>query len=89
MENAEARIEMDASFENYTPPESVSKDTVSKEQSFVNDVKKLAENYGLDFIVATRNGVFYCEPGDSEVLKAVASCILEENGKPENVRLNN
>ena len=89
MENTEARIEMDASFENYIPPEAGTGEFISKEQAFVEDVKKLAENGGLDFVVATCGGVFYCKPGDSEVLKSVASCILEENGKPENIRLNN
>lgn len=85
----EATIEVDQSFENYTPPEAVVSNETDKFHKFIENVKQLAANYGVDYFVATRNGLYAYQTGDSEVLKAIAKVALEENGKPENIPMNN
>jgi hypothetical protein len=85
----EAKIEVDNSFENYVPPVGDTANQPSKEEQFANAVRDLAKKYDVKYFVATRNGIFNYDTGDSEVLKAIAGFAWETNNKPENVPMNN
>jgi ligand-binding sensor domain-containing protein len=89
MGNMDAKIEVDNSFENYVKPEESGTEVISKEEAFVNAVEQAAKQFGVDYFVATRKGLFRYDAGDSEVLKAIAAYAWEINNKPENIPMNN
>jgi ligand-binding sensor domain-containing protein len=89
MGNMDAKIEVDNSFENYVKPEESGTEVISKEEAFVNAVEQAAKQFGVDYFVATRKGLFRYDTGDSEVLKAIATYAWEINNKPENIPMNN
>lgn len=83
---------MDLSYENYTPPTEDGIDTTrnAKLQEFAKKVVDLAADYGNpDFIFATRNGVYAARVNDSLPLKELEAKLIEINGRPENIKLNN
>lgn len=80
----------DLSYENYTPPQSGVDVPPTKEEKFLTDVSELATKNGItDFVIATRDGKYLCKPGDSLVLEEIAAKVVEINGRPENVKMNN
>lgn len=89
MGNMDAKIEVDNSFENYVKPEESGTEVISKEEAFINAVEQAAKQFGVDYFVATRKGLFRYDAGDSEVLKAIATYAWEINNKPENIPMNN
>ena len=85
----EAKIEIDGSFENYAKTTEKGVEVLPKEEAFILAVEQAAKQFGVDYFVATRKGLFKYETGDSEVLKAIAAYAWEVNNKPENIPMNN
>lgn len=78
---------MDLSYENYTPPEITNTtEVLTKEEEFIKAVTEIAKNLSVEFVVATRDGKYAWNIKESNVLKEVASTIVEINGRPENIR---
>lgn len=80
---------MDLSFENYVPPTGEGTNTTTNEDLFIDAVKTAADVYGVEFVVATRNGKYSSAVKESAVLKEVLADVIEINGRPENVKMNN
>jgi NADPH:quinone reductase-like Zn-dependent oxidoreductase len=80
---------MDLSYENYTPPTEENIRRLSREDKFVNAVKRIAETEGVEFVVATRGGKYASNVKQSFVLKEILAHVVEINGRAENVRMNN
>ena len=55
----------------------------------IDAVKTAADVYGVEFVVATRNGKYSSAVKESAVLKEVLANVIEINGRPENVKMNN
>lgn len=83
---------MDLSFENYTPPEkgeNLAFTPKTKYEEFLEAVIELAKQKDVEYVVATRNGLYSSVPGDSLVLKELETKAIEINGRPENLRTAN
>lgn len=80
---------MDLSYENYTPPTEEGVNKTTKEDLFIDAVKTAANVYGVEFVVATRNGKYSSSVKESAVLKEILADVVEINGRPENVKMNN
>lgn len=82
-------MNQDLSYENYTPPapEDIRvEEKKTKYQEFIEEVVNLAKSKDVEYVVATRNGQYSCNPGDSLVLKELELKAIEINGRPENLK---
>ena len=80
----------DLSYENYTLPTDGGIDIpLTKYQEIAEKVKAIANEYDVEFVFATREGVYATKTKDSEVLKEIEAKIIEINGRADNVRMYN
>lgn len=81
----------DLSFENYIPP--TDKDLVNTipEHVFIKKVKALAEEMGVEYLVATHGGRYMTnvDVKDKSSLAELALTAFQINNRPENQKMNN
>lgn len=81
----------DLSFENYTPPTDDGLVNTIPEHVFIKKVKALAEEMGVEYLVATHGGRYMtnAKVDDGSVLGEIAFKVFEINSRPENQKINN
>ena len=81
----------DLSFENYIPPTDKDLMNTNPEHVFIKKVKALAEEMGVEYLVATHGGRYMTnvDVKDKSSLAELALTAFQINNRPENQKMNN